>query len=350
MSSSAPTIEDAIALLSALEPPDLSGLSDGAVVVALQQIEQLGRRADALRIRGAGEIAHRARRELGTASLARRYGAQSAAALIEKLTRVSSSEAARRVRLAADTATRTTLTGEALPARFDHVARALDAGDLGMDSALVIVRNLGAAERRATVEHLHAAESWLVDEASRMSADLVGVSARAWRCALDPDGNEPRDQRLRSERAFMIGREREDGLTPFWGVADPVSASEMRTWASARTAPDQLPRFLSDEDRATQDSAFHDPRTREQRSFDILLGLLRAGVRADSSTASSLRSAPNVMVVVKQGSLDKADGTAWISDVREPISGVTAGTIACDAGIQKVVVGSAGATASCSSP
>jgi hypothetical protein len=320
----------------------LSALSDAELLRELDEAEAEGRRSDARRVRVAGEIAERSRRELGQDSLARRHGAPSVVLLLERRARISAAEASRRIRLAAGTAARFALSGEILPARFDVVAQALHAGELGLDAAAAIVHNLAMAERRASIDDLLAGERDLVASAMTLSADLVAVQARAWRGVLDPSGAEPRDRELRGRRRFVIGRE-VDGMTPFWGEADPISASQLRTWLGERTAPDRQPRFLDLDDPAfdadSPDSGLDDPRTREQRSFDVLMGLLQAGVRADAVTSTPLHSAANVMVVVRDDVLTTQSGTAWLSDVTEPISAVSAGMMACEAGIQKVKIG-----------
>jgi hypothetical protein len=295
------SVLDAVRSLAAPEPGQLS---DAAALAWLDQIEQLGRRVDALRVRAAGDVAERSRRELGADSLARRHGAQSAGTLIERVARVSATEAARRIRLGSDTAPRYGLSGQPMPARFDKVARALDEGAIGMDAALAIVRNLAAAERGASFDALDAAESHLVEQAGEVSADLVALEARAWRTALDPDGAEPRDAELRRRRKLVLGRE-VDGMTPFWGEADPVSAAQLRTWLAERTAPDRTPRFRDPQDECSGgDDATRDSRTREQRQFDVLM--------------------------------------VWISDSAEPISAASAATLACDSGIQKIILGDTG--------
>ncbi|MGN6503686.1 MAG: hypothetical protein ACTHKX_12410, partial [Pseudolysinimonas sp.] len=158
MSSDPADLEGVLDAVRSLVAPPAGESSDAAAIAWLEQVEQLGRRVDALRVRAAADIAQRSRRELGADSLARRHGAQSAGALVERIARVSSTEAARRIRLGNDTTPRLSLSGQPLPARFDQVARALAEGEIGVDAALAIVRPLAAAERGATFEALEAAE------------------------------------------------------------------------------------------------------------------------------------------------------------------------------------------------
>lgn len=343
MSSDPVDLTSVLDAVRSLAAPSPGQLSDGAALAWLDQVEQLGRRVDALRVQAAAEIGERSRRELGADSLARRHGVQSAGALIERVARVSSTEASRRIRLGSDTAARLSLGGQPMPARFDHVARALDEGAIGVDAALAIVRNLAAAERGASFDGLEAAETHLVEQAREVSADLVALEARAWRTALDPDGTEPRDAELRGRRRLVLGRE-VDGMTPFWGEADPVSASQLRTWLAERTAPDRVPRFLDPEE-ASGDAAsdpIRDPRSRDQRQFDVLMGLLLSGIRAETEIRGARHGAANVMVVVQETVITTGRGTAWLSDSTEPISAASAAALACDSGIQKIYLGPGG--------
>ncbi len=336
-------LDDVIDVLAAL-PPELPGRrSDAEALAWAAQVEQLGRHVDALRVAAAGDLAERSRRELGLGSLARRRGLASAGQLLELVARVSSGDAARRIRLARDTAPRVSLTGEVLPPVFERVAAALHRGDIGTDAALTITRHLTDAALTASTSQLREAEAHLVDAAATVCPDLVAVQARAWRAALDPDGPEPRDRALRLRRRFVMGRE-VDGMTPFWGEADPVSAAQLRAWLGERTSPTRQPRFVDATDgeacgeEAAPDAAVTDPRTRAQRTFDVLMGLLQAGVRADALVTAPVHSAANVMVVVSQADLVSGRGVARLSDVAEPISAMTAEMMACDAGIQPIVL------------
>ncbi|MDP9027265.1 MAG: 13E12 repeat family protein, partial [Actinomycetota bacterium] len=221
----------------------VEALSDEELCEHLDSVEQLGRLVDALRVSAAAEVDVRSRRELGDASLSRQHGCQTGSALVEQITRVSAGEAGRRVRVGRALASRTTLTGEVLPAEFALVAESLTSGRMGVDAAAAVVRYLTEASRTATVEQLQIAEAHLVVTAESETADFVAVQARAWRERLDPDGAEPREEELRRQRRFVLGRER-NGLTPFSGLADPVNAALLRAAIAERTAPTRMPRFL----------------------------------------------------------------------------------------------------------
>ncbi len=335
-------LAEATRLLAAVARAGVAGLDDSAVALSTESVEEVGRLVDALRIQFAGEIDDRSRYELGRDGLAQRLGETRAVHLIEKLTRVSQREAARRVRLGRATRARHALDGSALPAEFPAVAEALSDGMLGLDSAAVIVQHLTQAVTGGSVppERRDQAEQALVEAAATESAELVAVRARVWREALDPDGAEPRDDELRRKRQFWLGRE-SDGLTKFGGYADPVNAALLRAALAERSGPKVQPRFLSEEERASEDPV-RDPRTTEQRNFDIVMGLLTAGIRASEGGRAKMRSLTTVIAVVNKKDLDAGTGVGWLDDVAEPVSVATIGELACDAGVRTLVLGDHG--------
>ncbi len=355
MEISRATLSQVSALLTSVlaEAPQSSGamigaLGDADLCAFVAQIDDVGRQIDALRIHAAGEVDARSRVELGHDGLAFRWGHRRAEHLLEQLTRVSSREAAARIRMSRAVAPRRALDGTPLPPRFATVGRALQAGELPLDSAQEIIRCLSQAERSADPDMLAAAEEALVDSARREPAALVGIQARVWRDALDPDGAEPRDDELRARRGLNLGRE-VNGMTPISGSADPASAALLRSLFTEGSGPGRTPRFLdaSHDDAGggavlgPESAVTADPRTRSQRQFDILMGVLTAGIRS-SETPGSMRALTAVSVVVRAEDLTRGTGAAWLDDVLEPISGRHAATLACDAGYRPVIVGDRG--------
>uniref|UniRef100_UPI00351741A2 hypothetical protein n=1 Tax=Cryobacterium sp. M96 TaxID=2048295 RepID=UPI00351741A2 len=82
-----------------LDSVSFSLLGEADAMMVLGTVEDLGRRVDAARVASAADISVRSRRILGHESLAYKNGASSGIDLITRLTRVSSREANRRVRL-----------------------------------------------------------------------------------------------------------------------------------------------------------------------------------------------------------------------------------------------------------
>lgn len=341
-------LERILHALHDVAPTEIRSWSDDELCRHLDDVERVGRLVDALRVQAAAEVDARSRRELGDASLSRRLGRPNGTTLVELITRTSQSEASRRIRLGRALAPRVALGGELLPAEFELVGAAVHSGRIGLDAAAVIVRHLGEAARTAAPEQLRAAEQHLVGEAETGTADVVGIQARVLCAALDPDGAVPRERELRERRRFVLGRE-VAGLTAFHGLADPAHAAILRAALAERTSPTRQPRFLDSEAMADAISEAGadadvptDPRTREQRAFDVVFGLLTAGIRADNAVVGSLHGVATVTAVIRADDLAKGTGVAWIDDIASPISAETARELVCDGGIRVQVEGPKG--------
>ncbi len=344
-SSAIDSLQQALALLAEVAATSTLSLSDEELCALTSGIESAGRLVDATRLASAAEIDERSRFELGSAGLSYRLGHRRGVHLVEQLTRTSQVEAARRIRTGSALRARVGLGGEVLPAAFPRVAAAVSRGAVGVDAAAVVTRCLGQAARNgADPVHLEAAERELVAEAVRVPADQVAVMARVWREALDPDGALPRDEKLRQQRKFVLAAER-DGIVPFHGVASPVEAAELKAYSSESMAPDATPRFVCEEDLALGTESvvdgdgdvvtlFRDPRTREQRQFDVIMGLLRAGARSHGQGSTA-----NVLAVIKLVDLEGTTGVGWLDNVAEPVSASTVQELVCDSGFQRLVLG-----------
>ena len=370
--------------LATLVAVPFCGDSDDQLCAFTVELERAGRLIDALRTGAAAEIGARSASKLD--GLSDRYGFRTGVQFVEFLTRVSGAEAARRVRVGRATTAETTLLGDELPPKHPQVAGALLAGEIGVDSANIIIRCLDQASPHATPDEIAVAETELVAAATRESADLIGVQARAWREALDPDGAEPRDERMHRMRSFRIGRELDNGLTPFSGVAEPYFAAMLRTAINNANKPGVEPRFLSEADRQTglaivetggADGADErdggdglaggdrpagladaepadeeladeeivgvaDPRTREQRNYDVLQGIVTAGLRSTGTKAGEMRDLAQITATITMRELESGVGAAWLDDVAEPISAATAKELVCGKGLAKIIIGQNG--------
>jgi hypothetical protein len=323
------TFAQAIGLLEGVPADPLTLLGDDEICRRVLEIERIGRIVDALRLRVAAEVEERAVRITdGTSmSLARRLGVVNGTQVLERLARISQSEAARRIRLGQQISSRVSIGGEVLPAPFPVLAQAVTAGEVGIDAVAAIVGPLAETARRADPEQLAEAERHLVDEARCGMPDLLRVQARVLSQALDPDGAEPRETELRCRRSLRIGRE-VNGMTPFHGLADPVGAALLRAAIADRTAPHRTPRFVADDELAVErddeGAPIRDERLREQRAYDVLVGLLTAGIRADRDPATPLHAVATVQAVVTANDLARGSGLAWLDDVAEPVPASTA--------------------------
>ncbi|WP_108252830.1 HNH endonuclease signature motif containing protein [Planctomonas deserti] len=331
------------AVPTALPVASLGGLNDDALCAVSRQVEALGRLIDALRVATAGEIAARSRTEVGPAGLAARKGCRSANELLQRLTQVSSATGAARLGLAALTRPDTALSGAATPAKFDHVRAALEAGELGVDAAIALTKNLAPLQNGVHPDALDAAERELVaaatgsspDSSVPASADEIRIQASVWRATLDPDGLEPDEAHTMAKRSFRFGPER-NGLVPVSGGLLPEAAGRVKRLFDAYLTPTTAPAFLKDEELADK-NAVKDPRTKDQQRHDILIGVLDAMARS-GNTPTVGGAAPTVLVTVRAEDLDTG-GAGYADGVESPLSPTTVQQMVCSGGTQKVLIG-----------
>ncbi|WP_108250349.1 HNH endonuclease signature motif containing protein [Planctomonas deserti] len=339
-----PTLAELTEAVSTAVPvASLCGLNDENLLALTRQIEALGRYADALRVTAAGEIAARSRTEDGPAGLAARKGCRSANELLQRLTQISGATGASRLGLAALTRPDTALSGAAMPAKFDHVRAALETGELGVDAAIALTKNLAPLQDRVHPDALDAAEKELVaaatgtspDSSVPASADEIRIQASVWRATLDSDGLEPDEAHAMAKRSFRLGPER-NGLIPVSGGLLPEAAGRVKRLFDAYLTPTTAPAFLTDEELAAKD-AVKDPRTKDQQRHDILVGVLDAMARSgDTPTVGG--AAPTVLVTVRAEDLDTG-GAGYADGVDSPLSPTTVQQLVCSGGTQKVLIG-----------
>jgi len=347
-------LAQAEAVLSELAAVPLTGLTDAVLVATTERTEQVGRLLDGVRVQAAAEIGERSRDELGPNGLAFRHGQKKPATFLEQLTRTSASEARRRLSLGRHVRPRTSFAGEILPPEFPAVAKALTTGSIGVEAAASVTRILDSAARNhAAPEHVTAAEEALVDSAAYLSADLIRTQAEAWRAALDPDGAEPRDAKAFSKRSARAGQEC-DGLTPLTlMVPSPDLALIQAAWDEAAKFGTK-PRFLSEEETTAgtvfienengeYEETIRDPRTRTQRQYDVLLGNIRAGLRASETGDNGCRSLASIAVIITAEDFRTGRGVGWIDGINEPVSAGTVKQMADSAGFTPVVLDENGA-------
>ncbi|MRG59994.1 DUF222 domain-containing protein [Agromyces sp. CFH 90414] len=298
--------------------------TDDELLAELGTLEAVGRLVDAHRSAYAGEVAERSRVELGDARLSRRRGCRSAAELIERVTQVSGSEARRRIALGEATRARTGLRGDPAPARYPAIAAALATGDLGVDAAASVIRELEPARPVADPSAFAAAERALVDEAIaagespvRCTADELRVQAQAWSTLLDQDGREPDDERAMRRRGLRLGRAR-GGLVPLAGELMPEVAAQLRRLFDAYLSPRSGLGFQTAEERAEsagRGAGAGEQRTADQQRHDVLAAALDSAAR--SGEHPSIGGAPpTVLVSVRAADLRGGGGRGGGGDGR----------------------------------
>jgi Domain of unknown function (DUF222)/HNH endonuclease len=338
-----PTLTDlADAVATAPTVASVRGLTDENLLGTIRDVEALGRHLDALRVAAAGELAARSRTELGPAGLAARKGCRTPNELLQRLTQVSGATGAARLSLAVQTRPDVAISGTPIPATFEHVRAALDAGKLGIDAAIALTKNLAPLKDRTHPETLDAAEQELVaaatgtgpDSSVPASADEIRIQASVWRAALDPDGLEPDEKQAMAKRGFRLGPER-NGLVPVSGGLLPEAAGRVKRLFDAYLTPTTAPAFLTEEELADK-NASKDPRTLDQQRHDILIGVLDAIARSGDTPAVG-GAAPTVLVTVRAEDLDSG-GAGYADGVESPLSPTTVTQLVCTGGIQKVTL------------
>jgi hypothetical protein len=370
----------------------LGSQPDDFVLSTIVRVEEASRFLDGVKLQLAAIVEERTNWGGINDGMAFPYGHTRSAPLIEELTRISGSDASRRVRLGSQLRAQTSIHGDVIPPRYEEVAAAVMAGEMAPPVAERIVQGLEQARKfhlpsdneppGEFEENIAAAEEALVEQATRESADLVGVQVTAWRDALDPDGAPLRDEDVRDRRGLQCGRER-NGVTPWtWKttgettamlkeiLAEAAAASTPRflpgEWANpldpdglVLTTPEQTAAILApttdtDDTAAAGDSGgidceefgivldVTDTRTREQRDNDVLDGYLRAGIRASADEMGGIKPIVEVTAVATLADLEAGRGVGWLSGVDEPVSIDTIKELACGRGYRVMIQGDHG--------
>jgi hypothetical protein len=345
-------IELAQNALAGFDVAELRAATDEQLCELVIAAESLARRISAVQTAGAAEVADRSRPELGSDGLARQNGCVKPTVFLERILLISGSEASRRVHLGVALRGQHSLSGGVIEPRYSELAQAVFAGSLGSEVATVIVHALDAARRVATHDDLAVAEHGLIESALSNTPHFVADLARRVRDRLDPDGVLPREQETLLRREIVLGRER-NGVVPIRGAVAATDAALLRSAFDEANAPGAKPRFLclQDEiegtvtvtaDDGTTSVTLRDVRTRGQRQHDVLVGIVKAGIRNTGSEAGQIRSTAEIVAHVALADLETGVGVGWIDGIDEPVSMPTIERIACDAVFRKIVLGNDG--------
>ena len=315
--------------------PEISALKGAHLIAVNNALGLLQRRTSAVHAPVAAEIMRESRPEFGSDGLAKQQGFRNPAVLIAATTGTSTGDAQRLVKVGEATAPRTTLTGEAAPARHPHVAKAHQAGDIGVAAASAIITMLDRASLRADRESLDVAERILAEQAVGMSADqLAKVIARA-EAHLDPDGLEPRERNARGERSLVMFER--DGMFHFSGKCDPESGAPIKTVLEAVVTAD-FRAAHDDPHRGTDPDS--DMRSVPQRQLDALVLIARHVLGCEHNDVPL--AGATVVVRMSLEDLESGDGHALIDGLSQPVSMATARRMAAGGGIIPCILDSAG--------
>ncbi|SDS32810.1 HNH endonuclease signature motif containing protein [Microterricola viridarii] len=351
MENAAGQLAEAQSLLAAaLAGSDERMLRDDALLELTATAEAVGRLVDALRIRAAGEVAFRSRRELGEDRLSAKKGCRNGVELLARTTLASERTITQRMRLGAATRARVALTGDTMPARFEQVADALRAGSLGYDSAAAIIDTLDPIRARVGDLNVEHAETALVAAATGptlesplpFAADEVRGQARVWESVLDEDGTEPIEERAMAARGISGGLTR-DGLVHRRMALLPEVDAKFETLLNAYLSPRSKPSFADPDPGQPKD-----PRATAQARHDVFASLIDGAARSAAAPTMG-GAAPTVLVSVRQADLASGAGSGFIEGCEAPISLRAVEQFVCAGGQQHVLIDGDGRLVSLSS-
>ncbi|WP_308471452.1 DUF222 domain-containing protein [Pseudoclavibacter sp. RFBB5] len=222
----------------------LAGFPDAEIVVALQELAARRRVLDAALVEVAGELLRREGESPRAESVARKSGFRNLTAMVEQVLAVRPFEASTLVRVAAATRERMSVTGEPIPAKYPAVSQAVGSAVMSIAQASAITKGLDHTGNRVGVDELERAEMELVASACGVNPEdeqpavpkVLEVQAATWVSYLDPDGDEPRADKIAEERGLWISR-RSDGAVTGKFVATPEQGEQLLSVFDALLSP-----------------------------------------------------------------------------------------------------------------
>lgn len=321
-------LEAAARLASQLPEGALALETDGRVVALLSALGQFRPTVDALGVELAAELDRRS--AVADTSVARSLGERSPAVAIARLTGIDPSEAQDWIAAGAATTARLSLSGELLPPRYESLARTLDAAVVTPRAARTVADTLDVVAERCTQAELGDLEATLLDYAPQLTARELAKLCRQVVERYDPDGAEPREERLRAQAGVTVIQGR-DGLVTWIVKMHPEAAGFVTAAVDARTAPRRQPNFADGEVESVDD------RPLSQKRLDALVSIARDSLANDSGQVAG--AAVTMVVTMSLDSLLSGLGTATIDGVDAPLSARTARRLAADALLIPVVLG-----------
>ncbi|MCI2957220.1 HNH endonuclease [Agromyces atrinae] len=205
---------------------DVRSMSDAGLVRVNDAIASARRTLATVHARVAAELAERST-TVGEENIAKTQGFASVERLIAHSTGDGFSAASRLVSVGRATAPRASFTGEVLPARYPHIAAALDAGTISIDAAAAITSFLDSIRVKATPNDLDDAERFLIDRAPHVGVDGITRLTKRLTAHLDPDGVKPREDELRAGRNLHIWEDHR-GYIRMKGALDPATGAPIK--------------------------------------------------------------------------------------------------------------------------
>jgi len=319
------------ALAASLSALSFTAMDDAALISTQSRLAEARRRIDAAIASSSAEVMLRSHRSLGCDGLAQRLGAGSAEKLVQRVTGVSRREAGALVRIGS-------LDAES------PLSAPVSSGHLSVEAAEVIRAGLGEPTAAVPPAAILAATSALVGLSATLTVEQLGARSRALRDELDAAGIPLRENELRDRRYLRLSPTG-DGMVRLAGLLDPESAALVSDSLDAITSPRRGgPRFV---DAAARSEAVDaDTRSLDQLMVDALVDIVRVAASADPGRVFGQRR-PSVRVLVAERDLRHGAGPARLEPTGASAGGATVSLatvarLACEGGIQPIVVGDNG--------
>jgi len=317
---------------------------DDELLAAIGSAARIGRLVEVLVIDATGQVQDRSASAVREERLTVRMGCGTVNELLQRVTRSSRRTVAGYERAARGVHRPVSATsGEALPAEFPALRKAMGDGAVGVDALLAVTGPLTQVPTVAGREAFLAADEELAASARGEGAngeppacaEDLRVQAQVWGVYLDQDGAEPREARAMRRRGIVFGQPRDD-VVPFHGNLLPEVFAQFQTLSDSILNPrTDGPRFAGeDEDGAMERVA--DTRTRAQKQHDVLATVLT--VAAGSGELPTVGgAAPTLVVAVRAEDYESGRGYAQAQGCDEPVPLSVARHTACTGDVQRVV-------------
>ncbi len=311
--------------------PAADGIEGARLAELNRAMGALRRQVDAVFTQVAAEVSRASRAELGNAGLAKQQGFRTTVSMIAATTGVSIGDAARLVTVGEATAPRTTLAGDAAPAKHPEIAAAMEAGRLSVAGAAAIVALLERLALRREASVLAQTERTLVAQAEGLSLDQLSRVLQRAEARLDPHGLQPPEDELRAQTAVHI-REDRTGMLVITAKLDPEAGAPIKTAIEGFVSA-----TLRARENATAPLANEIRPTIPQLQADALAAICRHALgcdRADLPTGGA-----TVVVRIQLEQLETGVGHGTIDGVAQPVSAAAIRRMAADAQIIPLVLG-----------
>ncbi|KAA0018403.1 HNH endonuclease signature motif containing protein [Antrihabitans cavernicola] len=293
------------AAVSAALDGDFTPLTDDDIAEAMRIVERVNRKLAAVSTRLIVQATER--------SMPRHAGCTSIASYLQDVLRLSRSDATARVTAAKKLGTWHDIGGHPIPVDLPATSAAQQSGDISPEHArkiAAVMHDVPAALPRALRDD---AEKILAQCAQDGTPEDVQKAGERLLTYLDPDGKLTDDHDRARRRAFRIGPQGADLMSPVSGCIDPTLRALMDALLAKHARPGMNnpdnPASPTSENTDTTDAATKDVRTAAQRNHDALKRICE--IALESGKSGTHRGLPvTAIITMTLDQLEEAAGVA----------------------------------------